>query len=99
MTFKEKVAQTKEYLLSLHDEVDEVLHTLPWKTHRKYKEDFFKIEDLREELIDVFKFLLNVYIIWGITPDKMMKDFTKKSEKVLERLKEEKDAVKTRKEV
>lgn len=95
MTFEEKVALSKEYILSAHCELSEVLNTLPWKTHRKYDKDHFDYFELRGELIDVVKFLFNVYYIWGISSSDLICDFYEKSAKVKQRFEEERPVTKT----
>src|SRR3990167_6711192 len=58
---EQKVVLSKEYILSCHKELSEVLDSLPWKLHRKNKGDvFYSREQTLEEIIDSFKYLLNV---------------------------------------
>ena len=92
---EEKVRLSKEFILAAHRELGELLNTLPWKSHRKYDEGSVDFEEVLEEAIDVFKFLLNVCIIWNCEPEEFYNMFVMKSMKVKERLEQEKDHVKT----
>ena len=85
LDLKEKVALSKEYLLSAHRELNEVLDELPWKSHRKYVNKTVDKTNLTEEAVDVFKFLLNVLIIWDIYDEEFYNSFVNKSIKVRER--------------
>ena len=85
---EDKVKFTKEYVLSIHRELGEILDTLPWKLHRK--EDKVKLDhNTSEEIIDCFKFLLNLCIIWDIDADKFVKEFFRKSIVVRQRYNQE----------
>lgn len=85
---EEKIALSKEYILSMHRELGEVLNIMPWKLHRANQPDYDK-EHLQEELIDCFKFLINVCILHGLTPDSFSEMFFKKSDIVEKRYKDE----------
>ena len=89
MTDEEKVRQTKENILSLHRELGEVLNEIPWKTHRA-NEQSYDLGKIQEEIIDCFKFLLNVCIIWGMDDAKLYEVFMHKSKIVRERFEKEK---------
>ena len=89
MSEEEKITLTKEYILSIHRELGEVLNIIPWKLHRKQTRKYDK-EHIKEELIDCFKFLLNLCIIHGMNPDKFFKLFMKKSKIVRKRFEDEK---------
>jgi hypothetical protein len=94
MTDDEKISLSKEYLLSAHKEISEVLDCLPWKSHRKYASKEINMEELESELIDVVKFLMNVMYIWSIDSKKFVEAFYKKSKEVEERYEREKDHIK-----
>lgn len=88
MTELDKVKFTKEYILSIHKELGEILDTMAWKLHRN--EDEAKLNhNTVEEIIDCFKFLLNLCIIWGIDADKFEKEFFRKSMVVRQRFNQE----------
>jgi dimeric dUTPase (all-alpha-NTP-PPase superfamily) len=88
MTEEDKIYFTKEYILCIHRELGEVLNLIPWKIHRRNKEEY-NIDYLQEELIDCFKFLLNLCIIWNIKPDEFFNKFIEKSKIVENRYKTE----------
>ena len=90
LTFEQKISLSKEYILSAHRELGEALNELPWKSHRKYKKKHIQMPHFREELIDVIKFVLNLYVIWEISPENFAEDFFKKSKKVRKRHNKEK---------
>lgn len=77
----DKQAITKEYALHLISEVDEVLKEINWKINKR---DLIKVneENLREEIIDVFKYLLSIANVWEISPEDFVKEFHRKSEVV-----------------
>ena len=85
---EDKIKFTKEYILAIHKELGEILDTMPWKLHRK--EDKAKLDhNTIEEIIDCFKFLLNLCIIWGIDADIFVKEFFRKSMVVRQRYNQE----------
>lgn len=88
VTEEQKILLTKEYILSIHRELGEVLNVIPWKLHRANKKEYDR-EHLQEELIDCFKFLLNVCILHGMTPESFEKIFFAKSALVEKRYIEE----------
>ena len=90
----DRIKFTKEYILCTHRELSEVLAPLPWKAHRANKKEY-DIEHVQEELIDCFKFLLNICILQGMTPEKFIDVFFKKSKIVRQRYKNEKDKINT----
>lgn len=94
MTQDEKVVLSKEYILSAIRELSEVLNVMPWKQHRKYEKNYMNREEFLEEMIDVFKFWLNIMLIWEFTPFDMSVSFTAKSLKVKHRFDEEKNHLK-----
>jgi len=86
---KEKVSQTKEYILHLHSECDELLREMAWKSHRK--EDGYIIRsNMKEELIDVFKYWLSIVVLWGFEPEEIVEEYWRKSKVVEQRFKQEK---------
>lgn len=88
ISYENKLKFTKENILAIHRELSEVLDTIPWKMHRK--EETTKSENnTTEEIIDCFKFLLNLCIIWGIDDEKFVKEFFRKSMVVRQRYNQE----------
>lgn len=87
LTEDDRIALTKDYLLSLHSEITEVLNNVPWKRHR-----FIGASDrtaLLEELVDVQKFLWGLMVIWGTTPQELERAFNRKSEVVEQRFRQD----------
>lgn len=78
MSIDDKIKLTKEYILCIHRELGEVLNVIPWKLHRKNTKTY-DTEHLCEELIDCFKYLLNLSMIHGMTPESFEKMFFDKS--------------------
>lgn len=93
LSVPEKVAQTKEHILSLHRELGEVLNEIPWKTHRANTGEYDELK-IQEELIDCFKYLMNVCIIWGMDAEVLHKTFMAKSAIVRQRFEKEKHLIK-----
>jgi len=85
---EDKIKFTKEYILSIHKELSEILDTIPWKLHRK-ENVVHSRTNIVEETIDVFKFLLNICIIWKIEPEEFVKEFFRKSSVVNQRYQQE----------
>ena len=87
-SFDTKLAITKEYVFCMVKECTEVLDTISWKIHRSKEKKIDEVHYL-EELIDVQKYLLNLLIVWGITPSEFYKEFNKKSNVVEKRYESE----------
>jgi len=85
---KDKIKFTKEYILSIHRELSEVLDTISWKIHRK-EDKIISETNTKEEIIDCFKFLLNLCIIWKIDEEEFAKEFFRKSAVVRQRYNQE----------
>jgi len=78
----DKTAWTQQYLLGLVSEIDEVLREINWKPHRNaYKE--VNPDNLGQELADLTKYVLSLWILWGFKAEDMLTYVTNKS-KVLE---------------
>lgn len=88
MTEEERIRLTKEFILCAHRELSEILNETPWKLHRVNTKEY-NIEHVHEEIIDTFKFLLNICILQGLTPDLFETLFFKKSDIVEKRYAEE----------
>lgn len=76
---KRKIELTKEMALSIVCEIDELLEaTGQWKIHRREIKYPTKV-GIAEELVDMMKFLINIAIIWGITPEELVKVWDEKT--------------------
>lgn len=77
LTEDDRVSLTKDYLLSLHSEITEVLNNVPWKRHRFIGAS--NREALLEELVDVQKFLWGLMQLWNVTSPELERAFERKS--------------------
>jgi uncharacterized HAD superfamily protein/NTP pyrophosphatase (non-canonical NTP hydrolase) len=92
-THEEKQKFTKEIILHLIVEANEILNEINWKHHRKEifnKNNPVNVANIREEIIDVFKYLIIIAQMWGMTPETFIEEFNRKSEVVEQRYKQEK---------
>jgi len=90
---QEKEELTKEFILHLITEATELLNEINWKMHREKIYDNLnpiKESSLKEEAIDIFKYLLSIMQFWEMTPEEFVKEFERKSEVVEQRYKQEK---------
>ena len=87
LTEDDRVDLTKDYLLSLHSEITEVLNNIPWKSHRYTGES--NREALLEEMVDVQKFLWGLMMIWKVNPEELSRAFIRKSEIVEQRFQQD----------
>jgi len=80
LTDGERIELTKAYALHITTEIDELLKaTGKWK--KVLQEDVPpSISGINEELIDIFKFLINIALLWHITPQEFVEEFFRKSE-------------------
>lgn len=88
-TAAERIAQTKELVLHLHSETDELLRAAgAWKSHRRVD-----IRDnprhVKEELIDIFKCWLSLCDIHDLPPSELVKEYWQKSMVVRQRFSQE----------
>lgn len=84
LDFDKKQEMTKEYVLHMLSEANSLLDQVNWKMHHK-KESSVKRGDLVLEIIDVWKYLLSIALIWGITPEEFYQAFDEKSSLVEQR--------------
>lgn len=92
LTEEQKIKLTKEFILCMHRELGEVLNIIPWKAHRQNSKQY-NVKELHEEIIDTFKFMLNLCLIWGIDATQFNQLFLDKSEIVERRYRKEKEYV------
>jgi|GEM_PF-3196721 len=74
---------TKETVLQLFSEVNEVLNEINWKHHKEPA--LVDKEKIKEEIIDIQHFVINLCLIWEIDFDEFYKIFVKKNKKNYER--------------
>lgn len=75
---EEKCSQTKEFVLCSISEMDELLRAIRWKIHRNVQPKL-NPEHIRNEMTDIFKYFVSKCLVWGITPDDVVKDYWRKS--------------------
>jgi len=92
MSEEQKINLTKEFILCMHRELGEILNIIPWKLHRKNTKQY-NVDDLKEEIIDCFKYLLNLCLIWNLDSSSFENLFYNKSKIVEERYKKEKNNI------
>ena len=80
-----KQEMTKEYALHLLSETMSVLDQINWKMHHKKDTINVSRSDLILEIIDVWKYLLSICLIWNITPEEFYTAFEEKSSLVEQR--------------
>ena len=61
---KENVELIKNQILALYDEVGEALREVPWKPWKENEN--FNVSKFRMELIDIFHFLVNLFLLSGM---------------------------------
>lgn len=86
---------TKEYVLSLHREADEILDEVPWKGHRRYDSIGLVQSNIAEEIIDVVKYAFGLAHLHGLTYDELVQEFDIKSDVVDDRWRQEHEAFPT----
>lgn len=87
-TLDKKENFTKEIILHLLSECDEILREINWKLHRK-RDKIIDRYNLKEEIIDVFKYWLILAQTWEMTPEEFIEEFDRKSMVVEQRFKQE----------
>jgi len=77
---------TRSIMLLLYPELGEILNAINYKAHRKRRD--VNEEHVKEEIVDSFKYLLNLMIIWGIDSQELFELFSAKSKIVEDRYRE-----------
>jgi uncharacterized HAD superfamily protein len=88
LTDEQRVAITKEYVLHMMSECDEILREMNWKFHRPLGEKVIP-SNLLEELIDLFKYWMSTVLVWQYDPREVVAEFHRKSAVVEQRFKQE----------
>lgn len=74
---KENVELIKNQILALFDEVSEALREVPWKPWKENQD--FNVSKFRMELIDVFHFLINLFLLSGMNSQEVINLFKNKN--------------------
>jgi len=67
----------KNQILALYDEIGEALREVPWKPW-KINQDF-NVAKFKMELIDVFHFLINLFLLSGMEAKDVFETFIRKN--------------------
>ena len=74
---KENIELIKNQILALFDEVGEALREVPWKPWKINQH--FNVNKFRMELIDVFHFLINLFLLSGMNSRQVINLFKNKN--------------------
>ena len=88
LTQAEQELLTKDFVLYMQDEMMELLKNLNWKTHRREKADLLQA-NIREEMIDIFKYWNSLALIWNMTPEDFLKEWDRKTAVVEQKFQQE----------
>lgn len=86
--FPEQSRQTKEMLIHMMSEMDELLRCTEWKSHRKMNPKPNQ-DQVKNELTDIFKYFISLCLIWDVSPKELIKDYWRKSMVCRQRYSEE----------
>jgi len=76
-------------LTCMSNEVEEARRELPWKHWKTYKDYKFNRTHFIEETIDIFHFLLEIWVFLGLTSDEIYTEYFKKLKVNLKRWKDD----------
>ena len=86
MTIKEKAEYAKEMSLWVQNEINEMIHEIPFAKHWSKKYDNWDDEKIaeqiqlsKEEITDAFLFMMNIFLCLGMTEDDILNEFCKKN--------------------
>lgn len=88
LSLQERQEMTKEYTIHLISEVYSILETVNWKMHHKSSKKLNK-QDTFIEIVDAWKYLLSIGLLWGLTPEEFVDIFTAKSQLVSQKYRQE----------
>ena len=83
---KENIDNLVFQLLGMFDEVSEALACIPWKPWKINQR--LDINSFREELMDIFHFLINCCIYVGMSSEDIFKEFMRKNKINVQRQKD-----------
>lgn len=81
-------AYTKDSVLAIQSELSELINNITWKPHRKERTQVIT-SNVREELIDIFKFWNGLCLAWGMSPKEFLEEWLRKTEVVEQRFLQE----------
>lgn len=97
LNFETAQEYTKEYALHLVSEISDLLNQVNWKMHHKVDDVNVKREDIVLELIDLWKYVLSLCLIWNVSPEEFYLRFDEKSSLVEQRYLQEFSKIENRK--
>jgi len=74
---KYNIELIKNQILALYDEIGEALREVPWKPWKLNQE--FNVSKFKMELIDIFHFLINLFLLSGMTSQEVINLFKNKN--------------------
>ncbi|HMV01659.1 MAG TPA: dUTPase [Chitinophagales bacterium] len=85
----QKVIYIKDTILSMTDELHEVLNLFPWKNWKNYSGEHHNLNLplIKEEVVDALHFFINLCLMIGISSNELFDEFIKKNNKNIERIK------------
>lgn len=85
----QKVKDIKDIILSMTNELHEVLNLFPWKSWKTYSEEHYNLNlpFIKEEIVDALHFFINLCLVMNISSDELFDEFVKKNNKNIERIK------------
>lgn len=89
---EEKIRLTKDFILYAKGELIELVENLNWKEHRRTGEEL-KRSNIKIELVDIFKYWNGLALIWDLEPAEFVEAWTRKTEVVEQRYRQEFDLV------
>jgi len=88
LTQIDKEMLTKDFVLYIQDELMELLKNLSWKTHRRESANVIEA-NIREEIIDIFKYWNGIALIWDMTPIDFLTEWERKTAVVEQKYEQE----------
>lgn len=92
MTIQQKSEYIKEMSLWVQNEINEMIHELPFAKHWSKKYDSWDYEKIKEQMqlskeesIDALLFLLNIFLCLEMTEEDILNEFCKKNKINIER--------------
>lgn len=80
-----RVRWTEDFLACISSELEETREWLPWKHWRRYEDFQLNEKEIKYELIDILHFLLNLFLVWDMTPEEVMKMYIVKMQENIAR--------------
>lgn len=86
MNFKEKGQVTKEFTTAIMCELGELLDEVDWKSWQKStNSNSHTMTNIKEELVDILHFWLDLCILWNFDADEMFKAYMEKNKENIRR--------------